>query len=211
MNIFFLGPLMFHPRGLGPRPLRPGMRPFGPRGPPFDPREPDAFFRPPFDDIRPHVRPPFGPMGPPSILPPESAAPWRNPEHPPGSWPSDSENHSQRDNTRDKKTGKHPNNQNLERGDSRNNRGRKSRWANVSPSGEETEDSKEQEPVSVAADEKEELVKEEEAVVKVEEQKDEVMEVIPSEKKEDSEQTAVETNEEQGIETKKEEEDRRDS
>lgn len=208
-RFYFIGPLMFHPRGLGPRPLRPGMRPFGPRGPPFDPREPDAFFRPPFDDIRPHVRPPFGPMGPPSIIPPESAAPWRNQELPPsGSWPSDSENHSQRDNLRDKKGGnKHPNNMEREN----RNRGRKSRWTNVSPSGEEIEESKEQESTSANVEEKEEPAKEEEVAVK-EEVKEEIdmKEVISNEQKEELVET-VETKEE-GIEMKKEEEeDCRDS
>ena len=199
---------MFHPRGLGPRPLRPGMRPFGPRGPPFDTREPDAFFRPPFDDIRPHVRPPFGPMGPPSIIPPESATPWRNQELPPGSWSSDSENHSQRDNLRDKKGGnKHPNNVEREN----RNRGRKSRWTNISPSGEEIEESKEQESTSANVEIKEEPAKEE-VVVKEEEEKEEIetKEVISNEQKEELAET-VETKQE-GIEMKKEEEeDRRDS
>lgn len=207
MNVCVLGPLMFHPRGLGPRPLRPGMRPFGPRGPPFDPREPDAFFRPPFDDIRPHVRPPFGPMGPPSIIPPESAAPWRNQEHPSGTWPADSENQPQRDSSRDKKGGKHPNNQGMDR-ESRN-RGRKSRWTNVSPSGEDTEESKEQELAIGSTEEKEEPIKEEQVMVQEEEVVTDTMEVVPSDKKEDTEQI-VEIHQE-GIETKEEEEDRRDS
>lgn len=201
---------MFHPRGLGPRPLRPGMRPFGPRGPPFDPREPDAFFRPPFDDIRPHVRPPFGPMGPPSIIPPESAVPWRNQELPPGSWSSESENHTQRDGLRDKKGGnKHPNNQNIER--ENRNRGRKSRWTNVSPSGEETEESKEQEPASTNAEEKEDPAKEEEAGVK-EEEKEEIdtKEIISNEQKEELGET-IEVNQEGNEIKKEEEEDRRDS
>lgn len=198
---------MFHPRGLGPRPLRPGMRPFGPRGPPFDPRESDAFFRPPFDDIRPHVRPPFGPMGPPSIIPPESAVPWRNQELPPGSWSSDSENLLQRDNLRDKKgNNKHSNNMEREN----RNRGRKSRWANVSPSGEEMEESKEQESTSTNVEEKE-PIKEEEVVTK-EEEKEEIgiKEIISNKQKEELKET-IEANQEVIEMKKEEEEDRRDS
>ncbi|XP_046471550.1 SR-related and CTD-associated factor 4 isoform X1 [Neodiprion pinetum] len=136
------GPPMFHPRGMGPRGMRPGMRPpFGPRGPPFDPREADSFFRPPFDDPRgppgPHIRPPFAALGPPAGGP---DGPWRNQENgPPGSWPLDEvengvehggdvgdleENHtSHRDNEGRAKS---------QDRESRN-RSRKSRWGNVSP------------------------------------------------------------------------------
>lgn len=65
------GPPLFHPRGMGPRGMRPNMRtPFGPGGsnggprggPPFDRDGPDMpFFRPDiFDEGR-------GPIGPPPI------------------------------------------------------------------------------------------------------------------------------------------------
>lgn len=138
----FPGPLMFHPRGMGPRGMRPGMRPpFAPRGPPFDPREADAFFRPSFDDMRgrpgPHIRPPFGPMGPPAMHGPDG--PWRNQESggpPPASWPGqESDGHGQRENhlSRDKqKVTKHQDYKNISERENRN-RNRKSRWGNVSP------------------------------------------------------------------------------
>lgn len=204
---------MFHPRGMGPRPLRPGMRPFGPRGPPFDPREPDAFFRPPFDDIRPHVRPPFGPMGPPSIIPPESAAPWRNQELPPGSWSAESENHSQRDNARDKKGGnKHPSNQIVER--ENRNRGRKSRWTNVSPSADDSEEAKEQETTSANIEETEEQPAKEENVIVQEEEENEEIEtkgIIPNEQSGEDLGATVEAKEEVVEPNKEEEEDCRDS
>lgn len=138
----FLGPLMFHPRGMGPRGMRPGMRPpFAPRGPPFDPREADSFFRPSFDEMRgrpgPHIRPPFGPMGPPAIHGPDG--PWRNQEGggpPPASWSGqESDGHGQRENhlSRDKqKVTKHQDYKNISERENRN-RNRKSRWGNVSP------------------------------------------------------------------------------
>lgn len=133
---------MFHPRGMGPRGMRPGMRPFAPpRGPPFDPREADSFFRP-FDDMRsrpgPHIRPPFGPMGPPTMHGPDG--PWRSQEGGggvglPASWPGqESDGHGQRENhlPRDKQKliGKHQDYKNISEN---RNRNRKSRWGNVSP------------------------------------------------------------------------------
>lgn len=139
----FTGPLMFHPRGMGPRGMRPGMRPpFAPRGPPFDPREADSFFRPPFDEMRgrpgPHIRPPFGPMGPPSMHGPDG--PWRNQEGggglPPATWSGqDPDGHGQRENhlpPRDKQKllAKHQDYKNISEN---RNRNRKSRWGNVSP------------------------------------------------------------------------------
>ncbi|KMQ93469.1 rna-binding protein 16 [Lasius niger] len=133
---------MFHPRGMGPRGMRPGMRPpFAPRGPPFDPREADSFFRPPFDDMRgrpgPHIRPPFGPMGPPAMHVPDG--PWRNQEGggggPPASWSGqEPDGHGQRENhlPRDKQKllAKHQDYKNISEN---RNRNRKSRWGNVSP------------------------------------------------------------------------------
>lgn len=134
---------MFHPRGMGPRGMRPGMRPpFAPRGPSFDPREPDSFFRPPFDDMRgrPHLRPPFGPMGPPAMLGPDG--PWRNQEGvgPSTSWSGQEggpdvvhgqrENHLPRD--KQKLTKQHQDYKNMSERENRN-RNRKSRWGNVSP------------------------------------------------------------------------------
>lgn len=91
---------MFHPRGMGPRGMRPGMRPpFGPRGPQFDAREKEPFFRPPFDDVHrppgPLLRPPFGPMGPKG----PHDGPWRNPENGPWMEPAvEHDEHNQRDN-----------------------------------------------------------------------------------------------------------------
>lgn len=140
--VSFVGPLMFHLRGMGPRGMRPGMRPpFAPRGPPFDPREADSFFRPPFDDMRgrpgPHIRPPFGPMGPPAMHGPDG--PWRNQEGGgpvPASWPGqEPDAHGQRENhlPRDKqKLAKHQDFKNMSERENRN-RNRKSRWGNVSP------------------------------------------------------------------------------
>lgn len=134
---------MFHPRGMGPRGMRPGMRPpFAPRGPPFDPRETEPFFRPPFEDMRgrpgPHIRPPFGPM----VVPPTAMhgpdGPWRNQEGggPLASWSGqESENHSRENHlSRDKqKLAKHQDYKNISERENRN-RNRKSRWGNVSPS-----------------------------------------------------------------------------
>jgi len=140
--VSFVGPLMFHLRGMGPRGMRPGMRPpFAPRGPPFDPRETDSFFRPPFDDMRgrpgPHIRPPFGPMGPPAMHGPDG--PWRNQEGGgplPTSWSGqEPDGHGQRENhlPRDKqKLVKHQDYKNMSERENRN-RNRKSRWGNVSP------------------------------------------------------------------------------
>ncbi|XP_011263700.1 protein SCAF8 [Camponotus floridanus] len=137
------GPLMFHPRGMGPRSMRPGMRPpFAPRGPPFDPREADSFFRPPFDEMRgrpgPHIRPPFGPIGPPVMHGPDGL--WRNQESgggpPPASWSGqDPDGHGQRENhlpSRDKQKllAKHQDYKNISEN---RNRNRKSRWGNISP------------------------------------------------------------------------------
>lgn len=133
---------MFHPRGMGPRGMRPGMRPpFAPRGPPFDPREADSFFRPPFDDMRgrpgPHLRPPFGPMGPPAMHGPDG--PWRSQEGGgmPASWPGQEggpdgqrENHLPRD--KQKLTKQHQDYKGMSERENRN-RNRKSRWGNVSP------------------------------------------------------------------------------
>lgn len=133
---------MFHPRGMGPRGMRPGMRPpFAPRGPPFDPREADSFFRPPFDDMRgrpgPHMRPPFGPMGPPAMHGPDG--PWRNQEGGPStSWPGQEggpdgihgQNHLPRD--KQKLMKPHQDYKNMSERENRN-RNRKSRWGNVSP------------------------------------------------------------------------------
>lgn len=136
---------MFHPRGMGPRGMRPGMRPpFAPRGPPFDPREADSFFRPPFDDMRgrpgPHLRPPFGPMGPPGMHGPDG--PWRSQEAggPPTSWSGQDSGpdggHGQRENhlPRDKQklAKQHQDYKNISERENRN-RNRKSRWGNVSP------------------------------------------------------------------------------
>lgn len=134
---------MFHPRGMGPRGMRPGMRPpFAPRGPPFDPREADSFFRPPFDDMRgrpgPHLRPPFGPMGPPTMLVPDG--PWRNQEGggPSASWSGQEGGpdvvHGQRENhlPKQKITKQHQDFKNMSERENRN-RNRKSRWGNVSP------------------------------------------------------------------------------
>lgn len=138
-GVFFSGPMLFHPtRGMGPRGMRAGMRPpFPPRGQLFDPREPDAFFRPPFDEMRGrpgYIRPPFGPPG---MHAPDG--PWRNQE---GSGPSSSswggqehDNYGQWDNhpARDKqKFAKHQDYKNMPERENRN-RNRKSRWGNVSP------------------------------------------------------------------------------
>ena len=143
---------MFHPRGMGPRGMRPGMRPpFGPRGPPgphFDPREKDPFFRPPFDDGHrppgppgppgPMIRPPFGPMK-------GHDNPWRNQENGPWLEPgadleehNPRENHNLRDHPKSKyqdhKGGAPP----LDR--ENRNRNRKSRWGNASPSNDDSVD-----------------------------------------------------------------------
>lgn len=117
--------------------------PFAPRGP-FDPREADSFFRPPFDDIRgrpgPHLRPPFGPMGPPAMHGPDGG-PWRNQESSgiPTSWPAQEagpDGHGQRENhlPRDKQklVKQHPDFKGISERENRN-RNRKSRWGNVSP------------------------------------------------------------------------------
>lgn len=138
--VSFVGPLMFHLRGMGPRGMRPGMRPpFAPRGPPFDPRESDSFFRPPFDEMRgrpgPHIRPPFGPMGPPAMHGPDG--PWRNQEGGgPASWSGqEPDGHGQRENhlPREKqKLTKHQDYKNMSERENRN-RNRKSRWGNISP------------------------------------------------------------------------------
>lgn len=85
----------------------------------------------------PHIRPPFGPMGPPALH--GSDGPWRNQEAGgslPASWPGqEAEGHGQRENhlSRDKqKLAKHQDYKNISERENRN-RNRKSRWGNVSP------------------------------------------------------------------------------
>lgn len=83
----------------------------------------------------PHIRPPFGPMGPPAIHGPDG--PWRNQEAGgplPASWSGqEPDGHGQRDLPRDKqKLAKHQDYKNISERENRN-RNRKSRWGNVSP------------------------------------------------------------------------------
>lgn len=85
----------------------------------------------------PHIRPPFGPMGPPAIHGPDG--PWRNQEGSgplPASWSGqEPDGHGQRENhlSRDKqKLAKHQDYKNMSERENRN-RNRKSRWGNVSP------------------------------------------------------------------------------
>lgn len=138
---------MFHPRGMGPRGMRPGMRPpFGPRGPPgppgpqFDAREKEPFFRPPFDDVHrppgPLLRPPFGPMGPKG-----HDGPWRNPENGPWMEPGADheelnlrENHHPKPKFPEHKAGPPPPPPPPPADRENRNRNRKSRWGNASPS-----------------------------------------------------------------------------
>lgn len=150
-----VGPPMFHPRGIGPRGMRPGLRPqYGPRGsgggPPFDSRgEGEApFYRTPFDDNRGgppssgHMRPPqYG--GSAGGGPPMTDGPWRNQENgPPGVWMNmegnngielDELGRENQMNQRDIAKGHGNKHQDRDK-DNRNSRNRKSRWGNASPS-----------------------------------------------------------------------------
>lgn len=124
---------MFHPRGMGPRGMRPGMRPmFGPRGMggQFDPRESEAFYRAQFDEARGppgHLRLPFGPRmaAPPLMSGSSRDEAWSQRKQlqengPPGVWDTPPGGPEEK-----------------LKSSSDRNRNRKSRWGNASPNSKE--------------------------------------------------------------------------